>query len=414
MQLNSRVIFGALLALVFAAASVWLLGMGLLFVALGSSRPQWAALAWAFVWFEISRFVWCKGRALFGVARTAKKRGVFRKIWLGCGVVLLALTFFVHWQDARWYEHQYFSEDRFDEEFYQKYAPPSSPLLARLPQAPSLTFTQDFPRMDGAKALYPVYAAIASALYGKAAEADAPCSGFLPREQPIVGCRNTPGAFAALLAGEIDIAFLARPSAAQMAEAEKQGVKLRLTPIGREAFVFFVHRSNPVDNLSSQNLRDIYSGKLRTWRTLSGKWRLVRAFQRPDGSGAQSAMQRFMGDVALMQPQKYNVVSGMGGIVERVAEYSHGSGAIGYSFRYFVETLHPDERVKIIAVDGVPPTRENIRSGRYALAYPFYAVTVAGRESEHTQQLLHWLQGDEAAEIIERSGYVRWGEAGGE
>ena len=85
MQLNSRVIFGALLALVFAAASVWLLLMGLLFVALGSPRPEWAAPAWGFVWFEISRFVWCKGRALFGAARTAKKRGMFRKIWLGCG-----------------------------------------------------------------------------------------------------------------------------------------------------------------------------------------------------------------------------------------------------------------------------------------------------------------------------------------
>ena len=411
MRLNGVWILRALLALAFAAACVWLLLIGLLFALLGSSRPQWATLAWGFVWFEISRFVWCKGRALFGAVRTAKKRGMFRKIWLGCGVVLLALAVFAHWQDARWEAHQYFSEDRFDEEFYQKYAPPSS-LLVRLPQAPSLTFTEDFPRMDGAKALYPVYAAVASALYGEAAVPDKPCRDW-HRESPIVGCRNTPGAFAALLAGEIDIAFLARPSAAQMAEAEKQGVKLRLTPIGREAFVFFVHRSNPVDSLSSQNLRDIYSGKLRTWHTLSGKWRLVRAFQRPEGSGSQSTMQRFMGNVELMQPQKYNVVSGMGGIVERVAEYSHGSGAIGYSFRYFVETLHPDERVKIIAVDGVPPTRENIRSGRYALASAFYAVTVEGRESEHTQQLLHWLQGDEAAEIIERSGYVRWGEAGG-
>lgn len=412
MRVNAQWILKALLALVVAAAGVWLLLMGLLLVVLGSSRPLWAALAWGLVWFEAGRFVWRRvGRDLFGVEYAAKQ-GMFRKIWLGCGAVLLALTLFVHWQDARWHARQYFNEDSFNEELYQKYAPPSS-LLARLPQAPSLTFTEDFPRVDGAKALYPVYAAVASALYGKAAVAKEPCWAFLPQEQPIVGCRDTPRAFAALLAGDIDIAFLARPSAAQMAEAKKQGVKLRLTPIGREAFVFFVHRSNPVDDLSTQNLRDIYSGKLRTWRTLSGKWQLVRAFQRPEGSGSQSVMQYFMGDVPLMQPQKYNKVSGMGGIVKRVAEYSHGSGAIGYSFRYFVETLHPDERVKIIAVDGVPPTRENIRSGRYALAYPFYAITVEGRESEHTQQLLHWLQGGEAAEIIERSGYVRWGEAGG-
>ena len=410
MRLNGVWVLRALLVLALAAASVWLLGVGLLFAALGSSRPLWAALVWGFVWVEINRFVWRHVRSdLFGVVRTAEKRGVFRNIWLGCGAVLLALAVFVHWQDARWHANQYFSESSFDEEFYQKFAPPS-PALARLPQAASLTFTDDFPRMDGAKALYPVYAAVASALYGEAAVADNPCRNW---HRDIVGCRNTPGAFAALLAGDIDVAFLARPSAAQMAEAQKQGVKLRLTPIGREAFVFFVHRSNPVDSLSSQNLRDIYSGKLRTWRTLSGKWQLVRAYQRPEGSGSQSAMQRFMGDVELMQPQKYNVVAGMGGIIERVAEYSHGSGAIGYSFRYFVETLHPDERVKVIAVDGVHPTRENIRSGRYPLASAFYAVTVEGRESEHTQQLLHWLQGDEAAEIIERSGYVRWGDVGG-
>ena len=66
------------------------------------------------------------------------------------------------------------------------------------------------------------------------------------------------------------IVFCAMPSAEQLEYAEEQGVELALVPIGREAFVFIVNKNNPVDNLTSKQVRDIYSGKIKKWSEVGG------------------------------------------------------------------------------------------------------------------------------------------------
>ena len=66
--------------------------------------------------------------------------------------------------------------------------------------------------------------------------------------------------------------------AAVMAEAEYMGVELDITPIGKEGFVFFVEEDNPVDGLSSDQLRAIYHGEITNWKEVGGKDQEIRAF----------------------------------------------------------------------------------------------------------------------------------------
>ena len=113
-----------------------------------------------------------------------------------------------------------------------------------------------------------------------------------------------------------------------------------------------------------------------------------------------------MGDTPLMQPEKRDRVDVMSGIIKRVATYRNHTNAIGYSFLFFVETLHANENVKIFSIDGIHPNKDNIRDGSYPLAYPFYAITVAERETPEIQQFLQWLDSDEAKYIIENAGYT--------
>ncbi|MBP5781623.1 MAG: substrate-binding domain-containing protein, partial [Clostridia bacterium] len=187
----------------------------------------------------------------------------------------------------------------------------------------------------------------------------------------------------------------------------EKGVKLEYVPIGREAFVFFVHPKNPVNDLSLDQIRDIYSGKTTNWRQLGVKGPgKIQAFQREPGSGSQTAMVRFvMRDLPLMKPDKKKVFDGMGGIVDQVSEYRNNRGAIGYSFRFYTTELMSGFKVKLLSINGVAPTVENIENGQYPLASEFFAV-VRSDASDNTRALLEWICGPQGQELIRKTGYT--------
>jgi len=117
-------------------------------------------------------------------------------------------------------------------------------------------------------------------------------------------------------------------------------------------------------------------------------------------------MLRFMGDVPLVEPDIEEVVGFMGGIVEKVASYENQTSSIGYSFRYYIEGIvcHPD--IKMIAVDGVAPTAENIQNTTYPIIAPVYAVTYENNPNPNVKALIEWMLSDEGQYIIKESGYV--------
>lgn len=252
------------------------------------------------------------------------------------------------------------------------------------------------PRLHGALALYPVYAAAAQEAYKNITANEA---------EQIVRGGTSPKAFSALIEGGADMVFMLRPSEKQFKEAEAAGKTLTVTPIGREAFVFFVSSANPVDRLSSDQIREIYSKQITNWRELGGKNKKILPFQRPEGSGSQTAMQRFMDDRPLARPIKEEYQELMGGIVNRVADYRNYANSIGYSFRYYVEGMFKHDGVKLLAVDGIEPSPNNIRNGTYPLTGEM-AIVTAGSENQHVPELIEWFLSPPGQELIERVGYV--------
>jgi phosphate transport system substrate-binding protein len=115
---------------------------------------------------------------------------------------------------------------------------------------------------------------------------------------------------------------------------------------------------------------------------------------------------RFMGDVPIMEPELEEVNGFMGGIIEDVANYRSESGSIGFSFRFYVEGIirHPD--IKMIAIDGVAPTVENIKNGTYPIIAPVYAVTYVGNDNPNVQRLIDWMLTEEGQYIVEKTGYA--------
>lgn len=277
-------------------------------------------------------------------------------------------------------------------------------LLAKLEAPATLHIpAAERPRLDGAVALYPLYAAFAQAVYPPPASDKA--HEYIWHLSEVVQMNNTPDAYQRLIEGKTDIIFVAAPSEAQVQAAKAAGKTFKLTPIGKEAFVFFVNRQNPVNQLTTEQVVQIYSGRLKNWQDVGGKNEKIRAFQRNENSGSQTTMQKIMGDTPLMNPPHEDRNVSMGGIVSVVADYRNYPNALGFSFRYYTQTMLQNKQIKLLDINGIAPTRENIANNRYPYTREFYAVTV-GNESPATQQLIEWIQSPQGRELIDKTGYV--------
>lgn len=293
--------------------------------------------------------------------------------------------------------------------FLYSYSPTNAEnILAKLDGPASLSLSEDLPCLDGATALYPVYSAFANAVYPEGAF-EIPETHTLEEKfdyREILTCSTTGYAYRALVDGEADIIFCAAPSKEQLQYAEEKGEEMVLTPIGRECFVFFVNSKNPIENLTINQVRDIYSGKITQWKDLGVKLGSIRAFQRDEGSGSQSALIRFMGDTPLMKPPKENVLGDMGGIIEQTADYRNHKNAIGYSFRFYSTEMVRNKQIKLLSLEGIAPTKENIINGTYPVSDCFYAVTLASNENPNVDLLIKWILSEEGQKLIDMTGYV--------
>ena len=254
----------------------------------------------------------------------------------------------------------------------------------------------DLPIIDGATALYPVYSAFAKAVY--------PEKEYDQYDSEVMSNR-TGEAYDNLIRGEVDMIFALAPSDSQLSRAKYQNRELKLTPIGKEAFVFFVNGKNPVKNLTTDEVKGIYSGEIKNWKEVGGKDKSIRAFQRPEDSGSQTALQQFMGDVPIMDPPVEDIASLMGTILDQVSDYKNYNNAMGYTFRYYSTEMTENKRIRLLALNDVEPTIETIRSGTYPITGEFYAIT-AGSENPHLDEFIAWILSEQGQEIIEKTGYV--------
>lgn len=305
---------------------------------------------------------------------------------------------------------------------YEDYRPFTSTKIARLDEESTLTFgsTENLPHIDSATALLPLASAIVTATYPEAAtticfddpEYIGPTIMYTDNEDNFIlhsedfQFNNTTWGFRYLARGGTDLFLGTKAPSEDVTFASQRGVNFNYTPIGREGFVFIVNQNNPVDSLTVQQVKDIYSGKITNWKDVGGNDEPIVAYQRNSNSGSQSTMEAFMGDTPLMAAPSTLGSSSMSGIVKRIADYDNGAGAIGYSFRYYVTDLVEENDVKILKVDGVEPTIENLCSETYPITYNFYAVTREGDVSENTQKLIDWILGPQGQELVEKSGYA--------
>ena len=261
-------------------------------------------------------------------------------------------------------------------------------------------WAEELPVMDGSTSTIPLEAGLRAALFGTS-QSEA--------ERQVIHS-TTYGSFYNLVDGKCDLIFTVPLSGEQIDYARERGVEFTMTPVAAEGFVFVLNAANPVTELSQQQLRDIYSGKITNWKEVGGDDAPIIAYQRNETSGSQNYMHEFMGDTPLQDPltSAMDVPSGMGALMDAVALYDNAKYAIGYSvYAYAADMYVAAGQIKFVAVDGVAPSKATMAEGTYPLLSYNYAVYNKDTPADsNLQKFVDWIVTDEGQRAVKAAGYV--------
>jgi phosphate transport system substrate-binding protein len=195
--------------------------------------------------------------------------------------------------------------------------------------------------------------------------------------------------------GQVDIGAASR----EVKESEMEEYPdLHVFTIARDGIAIVVHPDVAVDELTKDQVRDIFAGEITNWSEVGGPDKPIVAVSREEGSGTRAAFEEMvMGeegpvivDTAILQPSN--------GAVRTTVSTTPDS--IGFlSFGYL------DSSVKALAVDGVEPTPENAANGTYPIVRPLNMMT-KGEPSGVVKAWLDFILSAEGQAIVVEEGYI--------
>lgn len=259
-------------------------------------------------------------------------------------------------------------------------------------------FTADnYPKIDGSTATLPL--------------AEAFKANFTKTDIKDVNVTHskTHNAYVNLINGDTDLILVTYPSEDEQKLAQEKNVELEIVPIVKEAFVFFVNKSNTVNNLTLEQIQKIYTGQIKSWKDVGGDNQRIIPFQRPENSGSQSGMLSLvMKGQKMMDPTTETLAYTMADIVDVISDYDNGKNAIGYSYYYYANTMYSKDNMKFLAVDGIEPTYDNIKNGLYSIQTAYYAVIRkdSAKDSD-ARKLLEAMKSERGQEVAKEAGYVQ-------
>ena len=235
---------------------------------------------------------------------------------------------------------------------------------------------------------------------------------------PSEAMRTVPS-YRALIAGDLDLIIVPYASADVLAEAEAAGVELEFTKIAAEALVFITPKANTAQNITYDQVREIYlHNGISNWTALGGPDRQLVPICRNADSGSQSQMDNLIlhGEPMAPEIEDNYLEMTMDGMLTQVAFYHNGgldgepsnSYALGYTLFTYLRGYEswPAEELKMLDYEGVPATEETIASGEYPLSDGYYAVTRAGLpQDDPARAVVDWLLGPTAEQELETYGY---------
>jgi len=173
--------------------------------------------------------------------------------------------------------------------------------------------------------------------------------------------------------------------------------KLKIFVIARDGIAIVTHPDVPVSDLTVEQVRDIFSGKITNWKDLGGDDQNIIVVSREEGSGTRAAFEEMvMGEDALIAASA--ILQASNGAIRTTVSTTPYS--IAYlSFGYL------DDTVKSISIDGVAPTEPNAADGSYPIVRPLNMLT-NGEPAGMVKAFLDFILSEAGQKLVVEDGYI--------
>lgn len=195
----------------------------------------------------------------------------------------------------------------------------------------------------------------------------------------------------AVLEGRTDIGLSSR--ALKDSELEK----LNATTVAYDGIVVVVNKDNTVNNLTTEQIKDIFTGKITSWKELGYEDRPIVLIGREAGSGTRDGFESATNSKDMCDYRQE--LTSTGDVLTTVAQ---NKNAIGY-----ISFAASSKKVKTLSVNGVEPSEKSIEEGKYTLQRPFVFVTSKQQAlSDLDKAFVDYVFSPEARELILKIGVV--------
>lgn len=179
---------------------------------------------------------------------------------------------------------------------------------------------------------------------------------------------------------------------------EEKANGLKESIIAYDGIVVVTHPSNKVKDLTMEQVKQIFTGKVTNWKELGGDNMEIVVVSREDGSGSRDSFQEIVGYTSGDLVRSSIVASGNGNIKTTVATNKHAVGFI--SFEYI------DDSISTVKINGVEATAENVLKQKYSLSRPFLFVHKEANLSQEGQQFIDYILSPEGQALVSEAGAI--------
>ncbi|MEW6618995.1 MAG: phosphate ABC transporter substrate-binding protein [bacterium] len=183
---------------------------------------------------------------------------------------------------------------------------------------------------------------------------------------------------------------------ADMVTLPKEAQGLNTVVVAKDAVVLIVHPNNKIANLTPLQIQQIFSGQVKKWKEVGGEDKPITVISREEGSGTRVSFEELL--LAGTKVSAGALIQDSSGAVRTMVENDPNS------ISYLTYGLVTD-RVKSLKIDGVSPTLQNIKKGRYKIIRPIFLLTKGPAEGK-IGEFIEFILSEQGQQLISDYGLI--------